>query len=94
MTSEAVDHLRELGEELKHRRFIVHVRAPRGRPPALDVINTVAPVLQERVFTGPDAQGKLWFWFPWPAPITPVTDIAAAADRVERVLAEVGRPAQ
>ncbi|MCC5576836.1 hypothetical protein IMZ11_14480 [Microtetraspora sp. AC03309] len=91
MCIDAIGHLEKLGSELERRRFAVRVRAREGHA-TLNVTNVAAPALAESVFTAPDEEGDLWFWFPWQTPIGPVADITAAADRIERVLAEVGRP--
>ncbi|MGI5493104.1 hypothetical protein [Microtetraspora malaysiensis] len=91
MTIDAIGHLERLGTELEQRRFAVRMRA-RGGHAMLNITNVAAPALAESVFTAPDEEGALWFWFPWQARIGPVADIIAAADRIERVLAEVGRP--
>lgn len=87
-----VEHLNRLGTALELRRFSVRLRAEEGQPLSLTVINLAAPVLSESVLAMPHTSGELWFYFPWPAPISPVTEVGAAADRIERVLAEVGRP--
>ncbi|GLW98232.1 hypothetical protein [Microtetraspora sp. NBRC 16547] len=87
----AVEHLEKLAMELENRRFAVRMHAPRDRAPHLNVINTAAPVLTEKVLAAPDSDGTWAFHFPWPQLIAPVHDIRAAADRIERVLAEVDR---
>ncbi|WP_433517820.1 hypothetical protein ACQP2T_21110 [Nonomuraea sp. CA-143628] len=98
MSRELVDQdaahqaLLNLAAELETRRFQVRLRKVEGRPLSITIINVAAPVLTESVLTAPDTDGALWYWFPWRAPISPVDDVLAAADRVERVLAEVGRP--
>jgi hypothetical protein len=89
----AAEHLRQLAAELQRRRFAARLRVVRGRPPNLIVINPAAPVLTESVLVGPDAEGRWGFYFPWPQHIAPAADIAGAADRIEQVLAEVGRSA-
>ncbi|HUZ39288.1 MAG TPA: hypothetical protein VMV17_23440 [Streptosporangiaceae bacterium] len=55
--------------------------APHGRPPSLTVTNPAAPRMSETVMV--DAG---WFWWPWADRIAPLTDAAAAAGRVARVL--------
>ena len=92
-TQQVIDYLSKLGNELESRRFSVLLRTVKGRPHILTVVNPAAPALSENVMALPDTKGVLWFWFPWRTAITPASDIVAAADRVERVLAEVGRPA-
>lgn len=92
MSAEAETCLQVLAAELEQRRFAVQLQTTAGRPASLTVTNIAAPALSESVFTAPDDQGQLWFWFPWRAAIGPVDDVVAAANRVERVLAEVGRP--
>lgn len=89
---DAIDQLERLAAELGERGFTASLRLKPQRPTTLSVTNTVAPALTETVFAAPKDGEGLWFWFPWPAPITPIDDIQDAADRIERVLAEVGRP--
>lgn len=55
------------------------------------MINLAAPVLAENVLVAVDADDEWCFFFPWPERISPVGDVMAAADRIERVLAETGR---
>jgi hypothetical protein len=57
----------------------------------LSVINPKASNLAERILVGPDAETGIAYFFPWPQRIASVSDPATAADRIERVLAEVGR---
>ncbi|MEZ0074449.1 hypothetical protein [Planotetraspora sp. GP83] len=90
MSVDPIDYLRELAVELETRRFAVRLCVQDGSTPALTVVNTEAPVLTESILAVPDVDGRLWFSFFWKR-ITPVTDLVAAADRIERVLAEVGR---
>lgn len=92
MTAEPIETLRQLAAELEQRRFSTRLCVREGRPPYLTVVNPQAPVLSDDVLTAPDDKGVLWYWFPWRAPIGPVDGVIAAADRVEKVLAEVGRP--
>ncbi|MFC0860928.1 hypothetical protein ACFHYQ_01330 [Sphaerimonospora cavernae] len=87
----AASWLQELAAELKNRRFSARVRTGENRTPCLHVVNLAAPVLTESVITAIDGDGEWCFFFPWPQRIAPVGDLAAAADRVERVLAEIGR---
>ncbi|MFC0861658.1 hypothetical protein ACFHYQ_05030 [Sphaerimonospora cavernae] len=88
---QAIEHLEKLMAELEARRFAVRVHAPPGRAPHLEVINLAAPVLAEKVLAAQEADGVWAFYFPWPQLIAPVNDISTAVDRIERVLAEVGR---
>ncbi|GAB3150804.1 hypothetical protein [Microbispora hainanensis] len=88
---EAVSWLEKLGAELESRGFSARLRAAVGRTPCLHVINLAAPVMSETVMVAIDGDGEWCFYFPWPERIAPIRDLAAAADRVERVLAEVGR---
>ncbi|MFG1879314.1 ATP-binding protein [Sphaerisporangium sp. NPDC049003] len=83
--------LQELATELESRRFSAQLRVRDGRPPFLTVINLAATVLSETVYVATDAAGECCFYFPWPGRIAPVSDVMAAADRIERVLAEIGR---
>ncbi|GIH72828.1 hypothetical protein [Sphaerimonospora thailandensis] len=83
--------LQSLASELETRRFAVRLRTTKGRAPHLIVINPEAPVLTENVLVAPDSEGAWSYWFPWPERIALVTDVGYAADRIENVLAEVGR---
>ncbi|WP_214323540.1 hypothetical protein [Nonomuraea sediminis] len=76
--------LLSLAAELETRHFHVRLREVEGRSLCITIVNIAAPVLTESVLTAPDAEGALWFWFPWRAPISPVKDVLVAADRVER----------
>ncbi|MEU7691098.1 hypothetical protein [Microbispora hainanensis] len=87
----AVSWLEKLGAELESRGFSARLRAGVGRTPFLHVINLAAPVMSETVMVAVDGDDESCFYFPWPERIAPVSDLATAADRVERVLAEVGR---
>ncbi|GII52821.1 hypothetical protein Pth03_12100 [Planotetraspora thailandica] len=88
---QAIEHLEKLAGELEARRFAVRVHALPGLTPHLNVINVAAPVLTEKVFAAPGSDGIWAFHFPWPQLIAPVHDVSVAADRIERVLAEVDR---
>ncbi len=85
------DQLERLAAELKDRGFATRVYKVDGGRPRLRVINTAAPVLTEDIHVVRDGEGGPAFFFPWPQLIAPIRDIDAAADRIERVLAEVGR---
>lgn len=87
-----VGHLQKLAAILEQRSFSVRVReGQQGRPATLCVINMAAPILTESVLVAPNEAGEFWFWLPWPTPISPVSDADAAANRIERILAEIGR---
>lgn len=90
-SNRAIEHLEKLMAELEARRFAVRMHTPPDRAPYIEVINLAAPVLSEKVFASAGADGSWAFYFPWPQLISPVDDIDAAADRIERVLAEVDR---
>lgn len=92
MSADPIEPLRRLAAELENRRFAVRLHRRENRPAMLSVVNSAAPALSESVMTAPDADGRLSFWFPWPALICPVSDVVSAANQIERVLAEVGRP--
>lgn len=87
----AAEPLEALAEELRSRNFSARIVVPLNRIPRLQVINPAAPALTEQVLAKPDSDGAWHYWFPWPALIAAVDDIPAAADRIEHVLAEVGR---
>lgn len=74
--------LDQLADELSARGYQARLAAPSERRPSLAVRNTAVPRMAERVMAEDG-----WFWWPWADRIAPVTDIAAAAERVSRVLA-------
>ncbi|SFK00456.1 hypothetical protein SAMN05216275_11588 [Streptosporangium canum] len=85
----ALDQLERLAARLDRRSFTVRPHLEEGRPTSLTVVKKAAPPLTESVLTAPNTGGKLRF--PGPFLITPITDVETAADRIERVLAEIGR---
>ncbi|GAA4211391.1 hypothetical protein GCM10023074_59530 [Microbispora amethystogenes] len=87
----ATEPLEALAEELRSRNFSTRIVIPLNRIPQLQVMNPAAPALTEQVLAKPDSHGAWHYWFPWPTLIAAVDDIPTAADRIERVLAEVGR---
>ncbi|GAA4199894.1 hypothetical protein [Microbispora amethystogenes] len=87
----AVAYLEKLAAELEGRGFSVRIRDFEGLAPSLHVINLAAPILAESVLVAVDGDGECCFYFPWPERIAPVSDLLTAANRVDRVLAEVGR---
>ncbi|MEZ0073597.1 hypothetical protein [Planotetraspora sp. GP83] len=89
---QSIKHLDNLAAELGRRHFSARVVALHGRAPQLRVINLAAPVLAENILAVPASDGTWAFSFPWPHRIAAAADVFTAADRIERVLAEVGRP--
>ncbi|MET8387163.1 hypothetical protein ABZV14_29610 [Streptosporangium canum] len=92
MSADAVhvlDQLERLTARLDPRSFAVRPHLKERRPASLTMVNKTASVLTESVLTAPNTDGKLRF--PGPSPITPIPDVETAADRIERVLAEIGR---
>lgn len=87
MADERLAHLGRLGEELTGRGFLVRTVSPSSGPPYLRVANPVAPVLTDRVMCERGGEGRWWFWWPWAQRISPVEELADAADRIGRVLA-------
>lgn len=81
--------LEKLAAELAARGYRTPSLSPHGRPPALTVTNPAASMLTETVM----AEGG-WFWWPWAERIAPVADVAAAAERVARVLRAEGSSGQ
>lgn len=73
--------LEKLADELAARGFAAPALSGHGRPPSLTVASPAAAMLAETVM----AEGG-WFWWPWADRIAPVTDVAAAADRIAHVL--------
>jgi hypothetical protein len=80
--------LEKLAAELGARGFETRLLAPEGWRPSLAVRNPRAPMLSETIL----AQAE-WFWWPWADRIAEIADVAAAADKIGRVLAVVPRDA-
>ena len=94
MTYDEHDHeagtsaLGQLAGELTARGYQAQLITSEGRRPSLAIRNPAAPILAENVLADTES-----FWWPWADRIAPVTDVAAAANRVARVLAAVSEPA-
>ncbi|HUY48034.1 MAG TPA: hypothetical protein VMV92_20295 [Streptosporangiaceae bacterium] len=73
--------LEKLAAELAARGFEARLFTPQARLPSLTVASPQAALLAETVITGAG-----WFWWPWGDRIAPVSDAAAAAGIVARVL--------
>ncbi|MFI7114149.1 hypothetical protein ACIBK9_48100 [Nonomuraea sp. NPDC050227] len=70
-----------LQEQGLHARLLTHDE----RLPRLRVINPDAPSLSEVISAAP--LGNEWsLWWSWAEPITPVNEIATAAERIRYVL--------
>jgi hypothetical protein len=94
MTYDEHDHeagtsaLGQLADALTERGYQAQLITSDGQRPSLAIRNPAAPILAENVLADTES-----FWWPWADRIAPVTDVAAAADRVARVLAAVSEPA-
>jgi hypothetical protein len=73
--------LEKLAAELDSRVYGASIVTGRGGPPYLKVTCRGTPVLGERIFAH-----KGYFWWSWAERIAPVTDLAAVAAAVARVL--------
>jgi hypothetical protein len=76
------DNAREADVETPARGLETRLTAHEGRVPSLTVTNPKAAALTENVMAG---DGSLWW--SWAERIAAVTDVAAAADAITRVLA-------
>ncbi len=76
--------LEYLGVELNGQNYEAQLVVPHGRRPYVHVRNRHADVLTENVYAGDG-----WFWWGWAERIAPVTDLAAAAATITRVLRAV-----
>lgn len=77
--------LEALARALDPRDFATTLTTGLGRAPRLTVTSRHA-VIGDDVYT---ADG--WFWWGWAEPIAPITDVAAAAAKVTRVLGTAQR---
>jgi len=73
--------LEKLAAELNGGDYEARVMAVPGRRPYLHVRNRRAGVLNENVYSGDG-----WFWFGWAERIAPISDVAAAAQKIMHVL--------
>jgi hypothetical protein len=81
-----LEHLERLGEALVHRGFQERLSAPHERHASQQVIKPEANAHNQNILAEHGADGW-WFWWSWAERIAAADDIAAAADRVARVLA-------
>ncbi len=77
--------LEELAAEVNGGDYEARLVAPQGRRPHLYVQNRRAGVLKENIYAGDG-----FYWFGWAERIAPVSDVAAAAETVMRVLRAMG----
>jgi hypothetical protein len=77
-----VETLEKVAAELGARGFESRLITAEGRRPSLTVTNPQATALSETVVAG-----EGWLWWSWAERIAAVTDVAAAADAITRVLA-------
>lgn len=85
--------LTKLADEIECGEFEAAVEAPRGgRGRArLRVRNRDAEQLAEDIYAAPDETGAWFFWWGWAERFAPVSDPAAAAAKVTRVLRALGK---
>jgi hypothetical protein len=76
--------LEKLAAELDGQIYEARVVAHAGRRPFVYVRNRAADVLTENIYAGDG-----WFWWGWAERIADVSDVAAAAEAVARVLRAV-----
>lgn len=85
IAAEAVRHLTRLLGQLAERGLHARLLTQQGRLPRLRVISLDAPTLTEMVSASP-LDGEWWFWWSWAERITPVDELASAAERIHYVL--------
>ncbi|MGO9081688.1 MAG: hypothetical protein ACLQDY_22030 [Streptosporangiaceae bacterium] len=85
-----LDRLEALAEALAAHGLRARLLSPAGRLPSLHVVNPVAAALAENVYAGPGRDGVWWYWWSWAERIARSDDLAAAAQRISRVLAVRG----
>jgi hypothetical protein len=73
--------LEKLATELDGETFEARVVAPQGRRPFVHVRNRRAGVMAENIYAGDGS-----FWWGWAERIANLSDVAAAAEAVARVL--------
>ncbi|MEV0621698.1 hypothetical protein AB0I81_50810 [Nonomuraea sp. NPDC050404] len=86
VATEAAAHLGNLQKALQNLGLHARLLPRDNRLPRLRVINPEAPTLTETISVAPRDDQWLFSWS-WNAPITDVTQLATAADRIRYVLA-------
>ncbi|MEV0623524.1 hypothetical protein AB0I81_60125 [Nonomuraea sp. NPDC050404] len=84
--TEAATHLNNLQAALQSLGLHARLLTQDDRLPRLRVINPKATALSELISAAPD-HGQWLFWWSWDQPITEVTHLATAAERIGHVLA-------
>jgi hypothetical protein len=80
--------LEGLADALTRQGLRTRLVTPPGRVPSLHVVNPAAAALAEDIYAGPAQDGQWWFWWSWAERIASGEDMAGAAARILRVLAE------
>ncbi|MEU6715763.1 hypothetical protein ABZ897_30225 [Nonomuraea sp. NPDC046802] len=88
--AQAATHLTSLQELLQNLGLHTRLLTRDERLPRLRVINPEATTLSE-VITAAPKENQWLFWWSWAQPITEVTHLTTAADRICRVLAATPR---
>ncbi len=84
-TAEATTQLETLAANLSRRGFATTI-ATGGHYPRLTVVNKAASQLSDNVYAAPAGDGSWWFWWSWAERLSPITDVAVAAQAITRVL--------
>ncbi|MEU4574641.1 hypothetical protein [Nonomuraea sp. NPDC023979] len=90
VADQATTHLSSLQKLLQEQGLHARLLTQPGELPRLRVINPRATSLCE-VITAAPARGVWSFWWSWEEPITPVSEVANAAQRVGYVLTPAAR---
>lgn len=85
VAEQAADYLSELQKLLQDQGLHARVLTHHGQLPRLRVINPDATSLSEVISVAP-LENEWSFWWSWAEQITPVGDVATAADRIRHVL--------
>ncbi len=85
VAAEAACHLTLLLDEHTQRGLHARLLIQPQHPPRLRVINPEAATLTELISAAP-LDGVWWFWWSWAERITPVNEVASAAQRIQYVL--------
>jgi len=84
-TAEATTQLETLAANLSRRGFATTI-ATGGQHPRLTVVNKAASQLSDNVYAAAAGDGSWWFWWSWAERLSPITDVAVAAQAITRVL--------
>lgn len=86
---EAAAQLETLARDLRVRGYSVRPVYV-GEHAGITVVHQTVRRLSEIIRVAPASDGSWWFWWPWDDPISPASDVDAAAFKIAYVLTPRG----